>query len=81
MIVLGGNLFNEGVARWDFFAEFCICEYHLIESVPEHGSAVFEVFAFGYHFRPLEELAHIASGNLGVFGSIVIKNLQVFCQS
>jgi hypothetical protein len=47
---------------------------HLVQGIPEHGPAVFQILAFGDHFGLFDQLAQVARGNLGIFGGEIDKH-------
>jgi hypothetical protein len=69
MFNLYGQLLYECITGGDFLANLLVREHHFIEGIAEHGTALFEIPAFGNNLWPLHQLAHVPGADLGVFGS------------
>ncbi len=67
---LNGKLLDERISRWDFLAKLLICENHFMQSIPQHGAAIFEIFSFGDGAKTYQ-LSHIAGVYFGIFCRVV----------
>ena len=64
---LDRDLFHETASGWDFYIQLAISRHHLLESVLQHFSALLQGLALRNHFRPFDELPHVAGWNLRIF--------------